>query len=397
MILEKEISGRQESILEHSLQPFFEDIKAFDSIKSLKRSSVYQSCEYEIQKVINGVEYRNHLEGNEDPDRLRVVAWNVERGANLSGIIHLLLEDPVLRDADVLLLTETDVGMGRSGNKNIPREIADAVNMNYCFANSFLVLGKGDEGEQKHDLQNTLSMHGVAILTRHRIHGYRAIQLPEIRNPFEGLEKSLGQRRGLICRFLFGGRLFDFATVHLDVKASPQQRALQLEALCKGLKQDGVAGSLIGGDLNTHTYNMRDKLALMKSFFYKLFFLGVKEVVANYMMPDRFFEKEVFSVFRKYGFDISRFNNMQDGTIFYDLKSESLDIKTREWLPGFLYRYIHHILEPWNGKVPLRLDWMAGRGLKAVDLPRVINMPIWNGARISDHYPIVVDLDLQRA
>ena len=334
MILEKEIAGAQECILEHGLAPYYEDMKTFESLKAFQQSALFDVCGEELEKVINGVEYRNRYSGDDDPDSLRIVAWNVERGCNLSGILHLLKENAVLSDADILLLTETDIGMGRSGNKNVPREIAETMQMNYCFANSFLVLGKGDEGEQAHDLENSLAMHGVAILSRQRIHGFRAVQLPEIRDPFVGLEKSLGQRRGLICRFLFGGRIFDFATVHLDVKASPRQRAIQLDALCRTLTRREVAGSLIGGDLNTHTYNMRDKIKLLKSFAYKLAFLGVREVVANYMMPDRFFEKAVFAVFEKHGFDITRFNSLNDGTIFFDLNEESLDIKTRGMVTG---------------------------------------------------------------
>ena len=388
----------EDAALEHSLQPYYQELKSFSRLKDLYTSDLYRTFGNEIERVTNGLEWRNTVVGDPAPERLRVVAWNVERGSNLEGIIHFLENDPVLRSADILLLTETDIGMGRSGNRNVPREIALALGYNYCFANSFLVLGKGDEGEQNHDLDNTLAMHGVSILARHKIHGFRTVPLPEIRNAFTGLEKSLGQRRALICRFEFAGHFYDFSTVHLDVKASPLQRAHQLEAVCVVLDQSSVRGVLLGGDLNTHTYNLENRFTLLQSFFYKMFFLGVREVVSHYMMPDRWFEREVFRVFDKYNLNVVDYNDLTEGTIFYDLNEESLDVKTREWLPGFLYRYVHEILTPWNGRVPLRLDWMAGRGFglpgrtEATIAPAVIEMEKWNGVRLSDHCPIVVDV-----
>ena len=49
--------------------------------------------------------------------------------------------DPVLGAADVLLLTEIDCGLGRSGNRNVARELAAALGMSYVFGPSYLTLG----------------------------------------------------------------------------------------------------------------------------------------------------------------------------------------------------------------------------------------------------------------
>src|ERR1039458_3016861 len=63
------------------------------------------------------------------PPQYRFVAWNVERGAQFEGQVEVLRTHPFLREADVLLLTETDAGMVRSGNRNVARDVARALGM----------------------------------------------------------------------------------------------------------------------------------------------------------------------------------------------------------------------------------------------------------------------------
>lgn len=50
-------------------------------------------------------------------------------------------------------------------------------------------------------------------------------------------------------------------------------------------------------------------------------------------------------------------------------------------------------LQPWNGEVPLRLDWIAGKGFEPEN-PGVVEKPMWQGKRVSDHNPIIVDIKL---
>ena len=46
----------------------------------------------------------------------------------------LLREHPLIGASDLLLLTELDYGMARSGNRFVAREIARALNLNYAIA-----------------------------------------------------------------------------------------------------------------------------------------------------------------------------------------------------------------------------------------------------------------------
>src|SRR3954468_5977264 len=73
------------------------------------------------------------------PETLRVVSWNVNRGLQLNGIIDFLQSS----SADLILLQETDVNARRTRRRNVPREIAKALRMNYVFGSEFEELSQG--------------------------------------------------------------------------------------------------------------------------------------------------------------------------------------------------------------------------------------------------------------
>lgn len=390
-----------ESRLQHSLNFLFQDIRRFKTLRRLKSSSLYRRYGEEIGRVEAGIEWQNRFHCREPKNWLRVVAWNVERGRNLAGIIRFLTSHEHLSKADVLLLNETDIGMGRSGNHNVPREIAAALQMNYCFANSFIVLSKGDEGEQDHELENTLSLHGVAILSRYRIISCKNPPLYEVRDHFRSFEKRLGKRRGLICKLQVGKQEYDFATAHLELKASPLQRALQIGSLLKELAISDSPAQLFGGDLNTHTYNLQNRLTALAGLCYRILFTGLEGAIAHYLNPELYFEKPLFAMFARYGFDTVRFNERGRGTLVYDLSDMAALLKTQNYLPNQLIRWLRQKLEPWKGKIPLHLDWMAGRGFKVFPEkcgerlpPQIIPLPPGKGERLSDHCPILADLEI---
>ena len=89
---------------------------------------------------------------------LRVASWNIERGLNFD-LLRLALSDPegfqeaarqrggldpdkqaqieqqlrTLRDADVILLNEVDFGIKRTDYRDVARDLAHALRMNYAF------------------------------------------------------------------------------------------------------------------------------------------------------------------------------------------------------------------------------------------------------------------------
>ena len=103
----------------------------------------------------------------------------------------------MLRTADVLMLSEVDNGLGRSHNRNVARELADALGMSYAFAVSYVTL-EDDHLENPEGRENTLALAGSAILSRAPIRRVINADLPELRDKFSSSEKRLGKKRAVI-------------------------------------------------------------------------------------------------------------------------------------------------------------------------------------------------------
>ncbi len=390
-----------EYALTHTLEPHYETIKNFSTLKDLQTSTFYAKYGSEIERVINGIAWRNTLPTPAPPKHIRVVAWNIERGLKVDGIIHLIKNNPKLAKADILLMTEADIGMGRTNNRNIPQEIAEALGMNYVFANCFLALEKGDIGEQSHDLPNTLSLHGICIFSKFPIQSYRVVPLPMFRDIFNDLEKRLGCRKGLICTIPIGQHTLDFAVTHLELATSPTQRSLQIQTLLQALTQSTANGILIGGDFNTVTYDLRSKKHLFASLFMKAF-LGIHRVIRHALRPDTYFEKSLFDAVEQNGFDYKTCNDLTQGTLYYDINDPIFEAKLKQYhIPNFVFHILRRKLARYNGRIPLRLDWFASKNLNMVthptngyEPPQVMDTPLWQKQPVSDHSPIVVDLEI---
>ncbi len=149
---------------------------------------------------------------------LRVATWNIERGLEFDAIKAALTNDqrffrrltPAMRGsrfnlteileqaaalsrADIVVLNEVDWGLKRTNYRNIAKELATAMQMNYVFGVEFvevdpLTLGMETlEGETSADkaemIENlavdksrTLGLHGTAILSRFPLRNARVVR-----------------------------------------------------------------------------------------------------------------------------------------------------------------------------------------------------------------------------
>jgi hypothetical protein len=142
------------------------------------------------------------------------VTWNVERGKRFEPLLGLLQGHPELVGADLLLLTELDIGMGRSGNRHIPRELGRALGLDWVFANFHLVLAPGDSAERDHGVPNTQGLHGAALLSRFPIRRFAAVSLPERANTYD-LGTSVGLFVNVVhklARYGFDGTVRHYMT-----------------------------------------------------------------------------------------------------------------------------------------------------------------------------------------
>src|SRR5690606_8266594 len=157
------------------------------------------------------------------------VAWNIERGNQLDGIIEVLKSRDELREKDLLLLTELDHGMARSGNRNVAEEIASALDLNYAFAPVYIALQKGSGVESADEGENTNSIHGLAMFSRFPMRNIHAIALPNGKDKMWGKEKRLGHLRALFADIEHPAGTFRAVTVHLDAHCSRAHRRLQMQ------------------------------------------------------------------------------------------------------------------------------------------------------------------------
>lgn len=204
---------------------------------------------------------------------------------------ELLRERERLITADVILLQEMDIGIGRSGYHDSARDIAQALGMNYVYAPQQLEIdpvllglesipdGRGGKVTHQPDPQRYKGVFGIAVLSRYPIKSAQCFQLQTQPYDWHAGEKAntdlIEDSRRFAAEILFenkvmremkvGGRIFfrvDLAvpglpdntlTVihnHLEIKARPEDREAQMVEILSHIK-DIPHTIVMAGDHNT--------------------------------------------------------------------------------------------------------------------------------------------------
>lgn len=384
---------------------------AFRAIKKRKRlesSEIYRARAQEIHDLTFALVYNHPARPAPRPARefLRVVAWNIDRGKRLDGITAYLTHHPAIREADVVLLNEVDVGMARSGNRNVAAELAEALGFEFVFGNSYLCLSHGNARDGEPDEENRAGLHGNAILSRFPLRRAENFSVAITRDVFQSSEKRLGHKKALWAELATPLGTLSVAAAHLEQGASMAQRGAQLRDVLARLEARGVAErALIGGDFNTMTYDLKSLPRLCRNLFRKLLRGGFPHGIYHYLHPDELYERPVFEELLAHDFDYASFNAMDVGTTRYEVGTFESESLVRDYLPQVAVDLLRWNLRPWNGVVPLKIDWFAGRGVRALASgerreaggreslsPTPFEKPSWDGTRLSDHDPILVDV-----
>lgn len=252
---------------------------------------------------------------------IRVATWNIERGLEFEALKAALTNDQrffrrlpleargsrfnlrqvleqaaMLSRADVIVLNEADWGLKRTDYRNIARELATALQMNYAFGVEFVEVDPINlgtetlEGEVSTDreemVQNlavdksrTLGLHGNAILSRFPLRNVRLVPFvnqghdwyADEKKNVSALEKGKRKGAGIVLgekiarevrrggrmmlladveeRSIPGGRMTIVAT-HLEDKAKPSERLKQLEEVLAEI-QPATHPVVLAGDMNT--------------------------------------------------------------------------------------------------------------------------------------------------
>ncbi len=255
---------------------------------------------------------------------LRVFHWNIQRGIEFNAIRALLTSDAelkellnherfkpgsealaklldeaaMLRAADVIVLNEVDVGMKRTGYRNIAADLADALGMNYAFGVQFVELSpvyltektRGNAaGVEVADILSVdpahyKGLHGVAILSRFPLENVRLIPFKTMPYDWFKSEKKgpsvLEKGKRAIAKTVFleetfrevrrGGRTtllaeiaderlpmgrITIAATHLENRTKPARRVDQMNELLDKVR-DIPHPVVLAGDLNTSTSDL---------------------------------------------------------------------------------------------------------------------------------------------
>ena len=385
------------SILDHDLAKHFPELLKFESTPEMERSALYAEIRPEVERILNAVVVENVATPSataDDTDQIKALAWNIERGNIFEGIVEALFHHEQLKDRDVLLLTELDYGMARSGNRFVAREIAERFNLNYAFAPVYVALQKGSGVEAEAAGENTRSIHGLAMFSRWPMKNVHAVPLPNGKDKMWGKEKRLGYLRALIADIEHAVGEFRAVTVHLDAHCSRAHRQLQMKLILDHLDTLPSLPTLIGGDWNTTTFNAQNATRAILGYWRRVM-MGVKNVVTNhYPHPDRYFERGLFGMVEDRGYEYRSLNELGAGTIHYDVKSIEKNTNLRDWVPEWCFPFIFWAANRVGGRVSGRLDWFAGRGLEIAPGTQPVtvgHLVDKDNVPLSDHDAITLD------
>jgi endonuclease/exonuclease/phosphatase family metal-dependent hydrolase len=361
------------------------------STKELEGDAEYAALAREIREVLGHCDVGDFTSGAAPAkSSYRVAAWNLERGIQFEAQLEAFRSHSYLKTCDVLLLTETDLGMARSGNRAVAQELARELGMHYAFIPCYLNLAKGSGVEYHAEGENELGLHGNAILSRYPIRRARGIALKNGIDKMRGREKRLGHQHALAAEIDFPNYSFTAVCVHLDTQSSQRHRCDQMRDVIDGLKTDRPV--VLGGDWNTTTYNASRATYAILGYWLRIF-MGVENVIRNHFLhPYRRFEKQLFALVESRGFEYRRSNVLGERTTTYDVTCGKTRQNLGEWVPGWCFAFIRWALRNHGGTCPLKIDWFATKGVR-VENPVVIHdLREGRAEPLSDHDAIAVDV-----
>ena len=244
--------------LEHDLAPHFDALRAMRTRKQLERSELWKRSAAMSSAFSTDSTSARADDAKPLGPTFRAAAWNIQRGTHLDRLIAAFRDDPELARADVLMLSEVDNGMGRSGNRHVARELADALGMGYAFAVSYVALeddfGENADGAREHARarrqRDPVARADPAGRQRGRPRGARQVRLVgEAARPQARGRRIDRDRAGPVT----------FAQAHLDSNAD--RTSARASSRRSSTRRDRLGGPVVlGGDLNTTTYQYSSRV-----------------------------------------------------------------------------------------------------------------------------------------
>ena len=326
--------------------------------------------------------------GEPKPGGLRVVQWNLEHGNRFEAIAQALSTHPALAGADLVTLNEVDLGMARSGNRDVAGELARRLGLHAVWAAMFLesTRGRDDDGLTAVPEDNAESLFGLAVLSRWPITRTRLVPLPAPERLLFERERMSGRFVALLCDVAHPTHSFVAATVHLEVHRARRHRAVQMRLLLEALAAE-ERPIVLAGDWNTHTFDRGRSLASLEAAW-SLLAWPTPGLVARLTRPDRGAHREpLFDALSASGFAWEPYSDHAPtlGLRFARLGEVHA-------MPGPIRKFASRSLDWAERRARLRLDWIAARGM-ADDAGRGRTIEGLDGPGLaSDHAPVLAEL-----
>ena len=180
---------------------------------------------------------------------LHPLVFNMERGVCLAETVDFLTDCPDIQPYDLILANELDLGCARSGERDTTAEIAKILGMEYVFGLEFIELADAAVG-----------CHGNAVFSRWPITWAEVFRLPEQYNWYNDRQKRIGGRNAIFVKLDVGGQEVGAVSIHLENRTDGAGRRVQMKAVLDEVERvfPGIP-VVLGGDLNTNTFDGRDK------------------------------------------------------------------------------------------------------------------------------------------
>lgn len=169
---------------------------------------------------------------------LDIVTWNIERGQEFEKILSILRS----LDPDIVLIQEADRACRRTGYRDVARDLAHALGMNWVYAGEFQEIGeaRGDEP----------ALHGQATLSKFPIEDAEALRFKAQARWRWSINPVQPRRGGRIALKARSGGLLLY-NIHFESGHDERLRQQQVaEILDDQSRETGNAPVVIGGDFN---------------------------------------------------------------------------------------------------------------------------------------------------
>jgi endonuclease/exonuclease/phosphatase family metal-dependent hydrolase len=363
-------------------------VRPYGTIAALRAAPEWPQLDARLRAVLSAIRLHSPAASppSSQPDRIKAVHWNIEHGNWYDQIEAALTRHDELHDADIVLLNEVDLGMARSGNRDVALDLARACGFHSAWAPLFLetTLGRDDDSRVAGGQENQESLFGLAILSRWPLRDVRTLELPSPEQYQFDVERMIGRHVALLATVERPGAPFVVVSAHLEVHRTRADRAAQMRVILQHLAGERRP-ILFAGDFNTHTF---DRGRFWDPLFgaWLLLLASDRSLEHRFLFPDHGPTREpLFDELRRAGFEWDR---LVDRLPTLQLRFERID-EVRAF-PDFVARAVVGTLRWAERRGRLRLDWFAGRGWSSGRGYTVAGLD--GHGRASDHAPIVAEI-----